>query len=137
MGRRSEREVIVVEQGGSSLLWLLVGGAVGAGLALLFAPQSGVKTRRALSQRIASLKESAEEVYEEFTDALDSDAEDGEEEEALEAEPEAVEEEAVKAPVSRGRRGSSPARKELEKRLAAARARRTRALLDEDEEPVA
>lgn len=136
MGRRdAEREVIVLERGGASLWWLLVGGAVGAGLALLYAPQSGEKTRRKLGLKLSSLRDSAEEAFDEFKDALDPVTADEPEvngaDDALEAG------EAEKVAPAAGRRGGSAARRELDQRLAAARARRQRALLDEDEEPVA
>ena len=125
MGRREAgREVIVVERGGASFWWLLAGGAVGAALALLLAPQSGEKTRQQLGLKIAKLKESAEAAIDDFKDAVDPLGV-----------PDEVEVDA--APDD----GASPARRELEKRLAAARAKRRRTLADqgedEDEEPVA
>ena len=127
MGRRNpERDVIVVERGGASVGWLLVGGAVGAGLALLFAPQSGAQTRRQLGVKIAKLKDSAEVALGELKDAIDPPTA-----EAEDAADDALE------PVAGGRRGVSPARRELEKRLAVARARRQQVPTDDDEEPVA
>lgn len=138
MGRRDpERDVIVIERSGSSFWWLLAGGAVGAGLALLWAPQSGEQTRRQLGRRLSRLKDSAEDAFDEFKAAIDPvTAEDPDEAEA--ALPEGAGE---KSPLAGSRRGGSPARRELERRLAAARARRHRALVDEDEdedeEPVA
>ena len=119
MGRRDgQRDVIVVERGGSSFWWLVVGGAVGAGLALLFAPQTGAKTRKQLGRTIGKLRVSAEDALDELKDAIDP----------VTAEAEAADADEV---------GGSPARRELEKRLAAVRARRQRALAEEDEEPVA
>ena len=38
---------------GDTLVWFLVGAAVGAGVALLYAPQSGDRTRRLLGRKLA------------------------------------------------------------------------------------
>ncbi|HEV8357832.1 MAG TPA: YtxH domain-containing protein [Gemmatimonadales bacterium] len=139
--REANRDVIVVErEGGSAIWWLLAGGALGAGLALLFAPGPGVETRKKVSARFSKLRESAEEVLEGLRDRIDPDEQvhrsltdaDGD----TEPEEEEPEEGAGGRPVAGGR-GSSPARQELEQRLAEARARRQRALAEEDEEPVA
>jgi gas vesicle protein len=138
--RRSQRDVVFVERESSSpLWWLVVGGALGAGLALLFAPDAGSKTRRILARRLSKLRSSAEGVIGEFREAATSDDADEGDEEDTETEAEEVEaevddededaeEEEEKVP---------SARAELEKRLALARARRQRELADEDEEPVA
>ena len=42
---------VVIEKQSGTLSSFLVGIAIGAGLALLFAPQSGVQTRRGLQRR--------------------------------------------------------------------------------------
>lgn len=139
MARRDKGGIVVIEQGAGSLWWLLVGGALGAGLALLFAPQSGEETRQILGKRLGKLRASAEEALEEFREAAEpgdgvrrSKSED--EEAAAEAEPDDEPADELEA---EGRGSASPARLELEKRLAEARARRRRALAEEDEEPVA
>jgi gas vesicle protein len=131
--------VFVERESSSPLWWLVVGGALGAGLALLFAPEAGSKTRRILARRLSRLRSSAEGVIDEFREAATSDdADEGDEEDTeteaeeveaeVEDEDEDAEEEEEKVP---------SARAELEKRLALARARRQRELADEDEEPVA
>ena len=140
--RNKEREVIVVDRGDHSpLWWLVVGATVGAGLGLLFAPKSGEETRRELGKRIAKLREAADDALGGLHGALDEEPpihRSAAEEEAADL----LEEEVIE-PASRGRRGgsagdASPARLELEQRLAEARARRRRALAaEEDEEPVA
>lgn len=142
MARRSQRDIVFVERESSSpLWWLVVGGALGAGLGLLFAPESGSATRRTLARRLAALRSSAEEVIGEFREAATSaaeeleDGEEGDEEvadEELEEDDEDIEEEIVAEEVH-----PLSARDELEKRLAAARARRQRELAEEEEEPVA
>jgi gas vesicle protein len=46
---------------GESLVWFLVGAAVGAGVALLYAPQSGDQTRRLLGRKIADGRDALSE----------------------------------------------------------------------------
>jgi gas vesicle protein len=130
MGRNSKHDIVVIERGGHGLLWLLVGGVVGAGLGLLFAPHSGKRTRALLGDRLAALKEDAEDVLEKLDEAGE-EGEEGEEGGNLGKDGEEDrEEEEAELP----RRS---ARAELERRLARARARRRRELAEEDEEPVA
>jgi len=141
--RDGNRDVIVVErEGASSIWWLFVGGALGAGLALLFAPGSGEETRRKISTRLSKLRDSAEEALDGLRDRLDPDERvhrslseaDGDEDPAAEDETEGA---PPRRPAATGGRAPSAARQELEQRLADARARRQRALAEEDEEPVA
>jgi hypothetical protein len=142
VARRTHRDVVFVERETSSpLWWLLAGGALGAGLALLFAPEAGEKTRGRLSRRLLKLRDSAEELLDEFH-AGGEDSDD--EEDAVEPEEEQEEDEAggdalteEEAALGDGRKPEGNARAELERRLAAVRARRQRAFADEDEEPVA
>ena len=106
--------------GGSSLPWFLFGLGLGAALGLLFAPQSGADTRRAIGKKMRKLKHLADDKLDEVMDtagkkgrklraaiaeAAEIDDEDEEMEEEFEPRP-------------------SRAREELERRLAAARARR-------------
>ena len=139
MARRTHRDVVFVEREASSpLWWLLAGGALGAGLALLFAPEAGEKTRRKLSRRLLKLRDSAEGVLDDLhaggepSDEEEEPEQDGAEDEAEETAP-TDDEKAL----GDGRKPEGNARAELEKRLAAVRARRQRAFADEDEEPVA
>ena len=139
MAKKNNRGLVVIERGGSGsgVLWLLLGGAIGAGLGLLLAPHSGKRSRELLGERLKSLKASAEEAIEELSEEED-------EEELLEAEAEAPAPAAEAAGEDEDdqaepepRRSTPTARSELEQRLARARARRHRALVEEDEEPVA
>ncbi|MGH7559450.1 MAG: YtxH domain-containing protein [Gemmatimonadales bacterium] len=136
---RDDRDVIVVERGESHspLWWLLVGTALGAGLGLLFAPRSGEETRRDLGKRLAKLREVADDALSGLHGAEEDEEPIHRSESELEDEelPSGIEE----PPVRRATAGeASPARLELEQRLAEARARRRRALAaEEDEEPVA
>lgn len=127
-----------MERSGGTLKWLVVGAALGAGLALLFAPQSGKATRRELSRRLKGLKEIADETLEELRDGPDRAEEQGLRamSDSGGAYHEEGEPEAERVVTPRGRADQGSAREELERRLAAARARRRQAIPD-DEEPVA
>jgi gas vesicle protein len=46
---------------GESLVWFLIGAAAGASMALLYAPQSGDRTRRMLGRKLADGREALEE----------------------------------------------------------------------------
>ncbi|MFI5208994.1 MAG: YtxH domain-containing protein [Gemmatimonadales bacterium] len=119
-----DREIVLVERdGGSRLGPIILGLALGVGLGLLFAPQSGEETRRGLRRRWRRLRAAAEDQAELFgerltegVDRLRSGAwleDDDDEEDDLEAE---------RPPAGRSAPGS--AREELERRLSRSRARR-------------
>jgi gas vesicle protein len=144
MSRRARERTVIIQRGGSSLWWFLVGGALGAGLALLFAPQSGDRTRRVVGRKLGKLRDAADEALDELRDAW-SPGDERLHRSLAQTEPEADEKEdagseteadAVESNAS-GHSRPAPARQELERRLAEARARRQRALTAEDEEPVA
>jgi len=148
MSRRARERTVIIERGGSSLWWFLVGGALGAGLALLFAPQSGDRTRRVVGRKLSKLKDAAEETLDELREAwspeeagvhrslaeTEDDADEEDEEKDADSEDEG---EASESDSSGNSRPAVTARQELERRLTEARARRQRALAAEDEEPVA
>jgi len=46
---------------GEGLAWFLVGAAVGASVALLYAPQSGERTRRLIGRKLADGREALED----------------------------------------------------------------------------
>lgn len=131
-------DVIVVEresEGSHSLGWFLLGAVLGAGAALLLAPQTGPETRRAIRNRALKVRDFADEKLQTLRETLGADDEEDEEED------EEGEDGADSAPrVPRGGR-TGAAREELERRLARARARRRAAREldegDDDEEPVA
>lgn len=159
-GRRVVR-VSAEEAGGTSpLLWFLVGGVVGAAVALLVAPGPGAETRRALGRRARRLSElTREKLAHLVEDEEDGDGqggtaasgaweddEEGEWEE--EAEGEEIDEEDVEEidalEIEEERPKVSAARRELERRLARSRATHAARLADQsagaeedDEEPVA
>lgn len=117
MSRDDERDVVYVEREGGSLKPILFGALLGLAAGLLFAPQSGAETRRALKRRLRKARALAEEKIGELS--------------------EKVSDEWVRpAPTPAERRDD--VRSELERRLADARARRRAPEpVDEDEEPVA
>jgi len=131
---RDEEDVVVVERdSGSSVLWFLLGGVLGAGVALLFAPQSGDRTRRLLGRKINKLRDAADQALADIKDVM-KPAEPGQDPGLDDLEQE---DDSEDAPRLAPRRGVSGARQELEQRLAKARARRRKVLADEDEEPIA
>lgn len=146
MSRRERSRHIVIERSGGSLWWFLAGGALGAGLALLFAPQSGDRTRRLVGRKLSKLRDAADVALEDLRDTLSPEervhrslGSEEEAEEDLEPEPPRDRDDGdePRERAEPSRRGAGSARHELEQRLAEARARRQRALADEDEEPVA
>ena len=130
MRRHEEDEIMVIESdSGAGVKWFLLGALVGAGLGLLFAPESGERTRRKITREAKRLRREAEgrwdELREEVVDKgrqLKSDVEewtDGVRESVTEG-------------VKEGRRvverKANSARDDLERRLADARARRRAAV---------
>lgn len=122
MGMRDERDITIVEgDGASGVKWFLAGAILGAGLGLLFAPQSGERTRRDIQKRARKLRAQAGERFEELAEGI---------EERGRRMKESVEEWAddvvdeVRDGKRRLERSAGNARDELERRLADARARR-------------
>lgn len=62
---------------GSVLLAFLLGGVVGAGLALLVAPQSGEATRRKIKELADDIKDKTNEYINETRDKVSSVADEG------------------------------------------------------------
>jgi len=130
-----DRRVVYVERGGSSVKALLLGALIGAGIALLYAPQSGEETRRGLKRRLRKVRAMAEEKVDElgqrFSGRADADAApefaptDGMAMEDMDDEDDVAPE--MVAPPHR----SGGAREELERRLEQARARRRGAPAEE------
>jgi gas vesicle protein len=67
---------------GTFLAGLAIGALVGAGVALLFAPQSGSDTRRAVSRRAKHLAREARDRYDDVKDRLRRERRDKERENA-------------------------------------------------------
>lgn len=128
--RDRDREIYVEREGASAVKWFIAGGLLGAGLALLFAPQSGGETRRGIRRRLRKLRAMTEEKLDDLSDSLGRGGERVRE--LLDDAGDELEE-------WEGRARS--ARDDLERRVAEVRARRrgpAPAPEDEDEEePVA
>ena len=60
MRHYDEDEVTVIEEGGSSVSAFLWGALLGAGAMLLFAPRSGVETRRELGDSLRRMRDTAD-----------------------------------------------------------------------------
>jgi gas vesicle protein len=139
--RHEDPEVIILEEEGTSpLVWLLLGAALGAGVALLLAPASGEETRRRLAEGARRLRDrtadTVDDLRQRFEDLRDEVVETvSEVRQAVRGEGGGEGDEPATAERRRGA-GAQSARAELERRLAAARARR-RAAAAEGEEPVA
>jgi len=67
-----ERNVVVVDRGDSSVKWLFWGAVLGAGIALLYAPRSGEETRRSLQKKVRKLRAATEEKLDEVVTTLKS-----------------------------------------------------------------
>lgn len=132
--------VYLVRDADSPLKYLLTGAAIGAGLALLFAPADGEETRRMLRRRARQLRDMAEDGLDELEDRLTDGTQ-----RLRERVQDTVEDVRTQAgEVTEAVRGAgTTARQELERRLADARARRRGHSVDqqdeeeEEEEPVA
>jgi gas vesicle protein len=119
---QDDESVVVVERGGSSIGPFLAGLAIGAGLALLFAPQSGEETRaqirrgaRRARRAAGDLAESVQEKAEDVWSSAKEQVEDG-----METVKHAVDVKKKQAArvVDAGRDAAKQARVELERRLA-------------------
>jgi len=117
---------VIVERSGNGLTPFLIGMAVGAGLALLFAPQSGAETRRSIARGARKVRDSArdaaEGISEKVGDTIDAARErvsDG-----IETARDAVAARRgqVKRAMNAGRAAAAQAREDLERRLAETKA---------------
>jgi len=133
MARDEEgREVVyLVRDSDSPLKYLFTGAAIGAALALLFAPADGEETRRMLGKRARQLRDKAEDGLDELEDRLTDGTH-----RLRERVQDTVEDVRTQAGevTDAVRSAGSTAREELERRLEDARARRRGDLVDEEEE---
>jgi gas vesicle protein len=130
-----DRRVVYVERGGSSVKALLLGALIGAGIALLYAPQSGEETRRGLKRRLRKVRAMAEEKVDELGQRFSGRGDTGAAPEFTPAGGMAMEdmddEDDVAPEMVAPPHRSGGAREELERRLEQARARRRGAPAEE------
>jgi gas vesicle protein len=135
MRREKEVPVVIVEKSDGGLGSFFWGALIGAGVALLFAPQSGEETRRLIKSRGRRLWAAAEEKASEIQDLVAGGIE-----EAKSRVEDAIDERRQQArdAVDAGKAAVHSARDELERRLSDARAARHRPRRAEsDDEPEA
>ena len=137
MARDDDRDIVYVDRDGpSAVKWFVVGALLGAGAALLFAPQSGPETRRQIKRRVRKLRAMAEEKLDDIADEFNTRK--AQVREFVRGTEDDLEE-AFDDTKHRVERTVGSAREELERRLAQARRRRREAVqeVEDDEEPVA
>lgn len=121
-----DEPIVVVEQRSSGVGPLLLGIALGTGIALLFAPQSGTETRRAIRRKAMQAKDSVADVIDEVastvTDGIGKarDSVEG----RIESARDAVElkKRQISRAVRAGRDAAHEAREDLEFRIAETKA---------------
>ena len=136
-----DEEYTVIEKHGSGLAPFFWGLAVGAGLALLFAPMSGTELRSEIRNRGLRLKEMAEDKADELEEMVSDKYQRGRD--RLEDGIDSVKRKAKEGKqfahdvAEAGKSAATSARDELERRLAEAREVRRAGRHSGDEEPVA
>jgi len=114
---------VVIERhdGGSGIGTFIVGAAVGAGLALLFAPRSGEETRADIRRRARKARDAAQRVATGVTESVTDTFHDARRrvEEQIDSAREAIEtkKEQMRRAVDAGRAAAADARVDLEQRL--------------------
>jgi gas vesicle protein len=117
---------VVIEKEQGTLSSFFVGLAIGAGLALLFAPRSGVETRREIKRRARSAERAARRVASDVTDTVTDKFHDARRrvEHRIDRTRQAIEmkKEQVQRAMEAGRAAAQEAREELERRIAETKA---------------
>jgi gas vesicle protein len=118
--------VVVIEKHSAGVGSFLLGLAVGAGVALLFAPRSGAATRRDIRRRALRVKRRAEQAVSEVTDNVVDTFNDARQrvEEQIDAARDAIDikRQQVNRAMEAGRAAAQEARVELEQRIAETKA---------------
>ncbi len=117
---------VVIEQKPAGVGSFIIGLAVGAGLALLFAPRTGAETRRDLQRRAREVGDQAQDLVSELTDSVGSTIQHAKDsvESRIDATRDALElkRRQVSNAVDAGRAAAQQARVELEQRIAETKA---------------
>jgi gas vesicle protein len=117
---------VVIEKSEGSTGSFLLGLALGAGVALLFAPRSGEETRRDLNRRAHRVKDAAQGMAEDLTDTVRDRFHEAraQVEERIDSARHAVEvkRQQVTQAVQAGRAAAAQAREDLERRIAETKA---------------
>jgi gas vesicle protein len=125
-GDDDDEPYVVIEKNSGGLGSFLLGIAVGAGIALLFAPRSGAETRRELALRARRMRRAAEDAVGEVTETVAETYESARQrvEEKIEETREAIEvkKDQMHRAMEAGRAAAAQAREDLERRLAQTKA---------------
>jgi gas vesicle protein len=117
---------VVIEKQSGSLSSFFIGLAVGAGVALLLAPQSGVETRRRIKRRARRAKRAAQRVATDVTGTVADTFSDARRrvEEQIDTARTAIEvkKQQVQRAMEAGRAAAQQAREDLERRIAETKA---------------
>jgi len=117
---------VVIEQNSPGVGSFIVGLAVGAGLALLFAPRSGAETRRDIQRKAREVGDQAQDLVSELTESVGNTFQSARDkvEDRIDSARSAVElkRRQVSNAVDAGRAAAQQARVELEQRIAETKA---------------
>jgi gas vesicle protein len=121
-----DERYVVIEKSEPGIGSFILGLAVGAGIALLFAPRSGEETRRDLQKRAKRVGDQAQDFVSEMTDSVSQTINSAKEkvENRIDSTRQAVElkKRQVSDAVDAGRAAAQQARVELEQRIAETKA---------------
>jgi gas vesicle protein len=117
---------VIIEKHDAGIGSFLVGLAIGAGVALLFAPRSGAATRRDIKQRAMRVRRAAEQTVTDVADGVVDSFHDARRrvEEQIDSARQAIDlkRQQVSRAVEAGRLAADEARLELEQRIAETKA---------------